>query len=36
MADWLVQAGCSHVAMESTGVYWRSLYNLLEENPLEV
>lgn len=36
MADWLVQAGCRHVAMESTGVYWRPLYNLLEETPLEI
>src|ERR1044072_149905 len=30
LADWLQQAGCSHVAMESTGVYWRPVYNLLE------
>jgi transposase len=30
LADWLVDAGCTHVAMESTGVYWRPLYNLLE------
>jgi transposase len=22
--------------MESTGVYWRPLYNLLEETPLEI
>jgi transposase len=36
MADWLVQAGCTHIAMESTGVYWRPLYNLLEETPLEI
>jgi transposase len=30
MSDWLVTAGCSHVAMESTGVYWKPIYNLLE------
>jgi transposase len=30
LADWLVAAGCTHVAMESTGVYWRPVYNLLE------
>ncbi len=30
MADWLGAAGCTHVAMESTGVYWRPIYNLLE------
>src|ERR1051326_1391677 len=30
MADWLTAAGVSHLAMESTGVYWKPLYNLLE------
>lgn len=30
MADWLSEAGCTHVAMESTGVYWKPIYNLLE------
>lgn len=30
LADWLVEAGCTHVAMESTGVYWKPVYNLLE------
>jgi transposase len=35
LADWLVAAGCTHVAMESTGVYWKPVYNLLE-SALEV
>ena len=30
LADWLTQASCTHVAMESTGVYWQPIYNLLE------
>src|SRR6266702_1685591 len=30
LADWLQEAGCTHGAMESTGVYWRPVYNLLE------
>jgi transposase len=30
LLDWLVAAGCTHVAMESTGVSWKPLYNLLE------
>ena len=30
LADWLQEGGCTHVAMESTGVYWRPVYNLLE------
>src|SRR2546421_9551183 len=30
LADWLQERGCTHVAMESTGVYWRPVYNVLE------
>src|SRR5579883_2306378 len=30
LKDWLATAGCTHVAMESTGVYWRPIFNLLE------
>ena len=30
LRDWLETAGCTHVAMESTGVYWKPVYNLLE------
>jgi transposase len=30
LLDWLKAAECTHVAMESTGVYWRPIYNLLE------
>lgn len=30
MADWLSAAQCTHVAMESTGVYWKPIYNVLE------
>src|SRR3989449_8014282 len=30
MADWLTQEGCTHAAMESTGVFWEPIYNLLE------
>jgi transposase len=32
LSDWLTQAGCTHVAMESTGVYWKPIYNLFEGN----
>lgn len=27
---WLQQEGCTHVAMESTGVYWQPVYAILE------
>jgi transposase len=30
MADWLSAEGVGHVAMESTGVYWKPIWNLLE------
>lgn len=28
--DWLVSEGCTHAAMESTGVYWKPIFNILE------
>src|SRR3972149_4649870 len=31
MAQWLEGEGCTHVAMESTGSYWKPIYNLLED-----
>jgi transposase len=31
LSDWLAGAGCTHVAMESTGVYWKPIWNLLED-----
>ena len=31
LGDWLAEGGVTHVAMESTGVYWKPIYNLLEE-----
>ncbi len=30
LADWLAEAGCTQVAMESTGVYWKPVYNRLD------
>src|SRR3989440_5548054 len=30
LVDWLAAAGITHVAMESTGEYWKPVYNLLE------
>ena len=30
MADWMAAQGVTHVAMESTGVFWKPIYNLLE------
>lgn len=36
MCQWILQHGCTHVAMESTGVYWKPIYNLLEDHGLEI
>jgi transposase len=36
MADWLKQCGIRTVAMQSTGVYWIAVYDILEEVGLEV
>jgi transposase len=30
MAEWLKAEGVTHVAMESTGVYWKPIFNILE------
>lgn len=30
LAEWLGRHGCTHVAMEATGVYWRPLWHILE------
>jgi transposase len=36
LADWLKQCGIRTVAMESTGVYWIPLFQILEEREFEV
>jgi len=35
LVEWIKSKGCSHVAMESTGVYWKPIYNLLEFEGIE-
>lgn len=36
LSDWLHECGCRIVAMESTGVYWKPVYNLLEAESFEL
>jgi len=36
LADWLGEERVTHVAMESTGVYWKPVYNLLEDQGIEL
>jgi transposase len=35
LIDWIKMHGCTHVAMESTGVYWKPIVNLLESDERE-
>ena len=32
MSDWLMEHSVTHVAMESTGEYWKPVFNILENN----
>src|SRR5437868_10680487 len=36
LADWLIECGVDTVGMESTGVFWIALYELLERRGLKV
>jgi transposase len=36
LLDWLTASGCSHVAMEATGVYWKPVWNILSEGTFEL
>ena len=30
LSDWLVAEGCTHAGIESTGVCWKPVFNILE------
>lgn len=36
LADWLEEQKCSHVAMESTGIYWKPVWNILETGTFQL
>jgi transposase len=36
LRDWCKSEGVTHIAMESTGVYWKPVYNILEEGDFEI
>ncbi len=36
LRDWLLASGVSEVAMEATGVYWKPVWDVLENNGFEV
>jgi transposase len=32
LRDWLIREGCSHAVMESTGSYWKPIFNILVDS----
>src|ERR1700739_623907 len=36
LLDWLRECGCTHVAMEATGVYWKPVWNILSDGDFEL
>lgn len=36
LRDWCKTKGVSHIAMESTGIYWKPVYNVLEDDAFEI
>ncbi|HPM11413.1 MAG TPA: transposase [Paludibacter sp.] len=36
LKDWLLENGVTHVAMESTGIYWKPVHQVLEPTSLKV
>ena len=36
LADWLRESGCSHAALESTGVYWKPVWHVLASAELKL
>src|SRR3954453_4562283 len=33
---WLTEMGCTHVALEATGIYWRPVWNILSYDAFEL
>ncbi|MDR3437844.1 IS110 family transposase, partial [Telmatospirillum sp.] len=36
LSDWLVAEGCTHIAMEATGIYWRPVWHVLGDGDFEL
>src|SRR6266576_5687855 len=36
LSDWLAETGCTHVAMEATGVYWKPVWHVLSDGEIEL
>lgn len=36
LSDWLSKNGCTHIAMEATGVYWKPVWHVLSDGEFEL
>jgi len=36
LSEWLAENGCTHVAMEATGVYWKPVWHILDDGEFEL
>jgi transposase len=36
LSEWLAVNGCTHVAMEATGIYWRPVWHILDDGEFEL
>src|SRR5439155_23678139 len=36
LGEWLEENGCTHVAMEATGVYWKPVWQVLADSSFEL
>ena len=36
LSEWLAAEGCTHVAMEATGVYWKPVWYILSDGDVEL
>src|SRR6202165_1801271 len=36
LSEWLASEGCTHIAMEATGVYWKPVWHILGDGEFEL
>jgi hypothetical protein len=36
LSEWLAANGCTHVAMEATGVYWKPVWHILDDGDFQL
>jgi transposase len=36
LRSWLKETGCTHMAMEATGIYWKPVWNILSDGDFEL